>query len=113
MKSLLLTIGVVALTAMTINATAGDALLSPRAAQTQIKSGDVNGNDVNLVQAATSTVSPRATSNQIKTVTGTDSSANPALACAKAMNGAPRQIQACVEHATMPNCRSVTVATMK
>ena len=48
-RNLLLTIGAVALTAITINATASDALLSPRAAGNQIKHVSGTNNDVNPV----------------------------------------------------------------
>jgi hypothetical protein len=113
MKNLLLTIGAVALTAMTINATAADTLLSPRATGNQIKQVPGAANDVNLVAANAATVSPRAVSNQIKTVAGTNNDVNPAIACAKDMNGTPKAVAECISHTTMPNCNPMAVAAAK
>ena len=112
-RSLIFTIGAVALTAITINATASDALLSPRAAGNQIKHVSGTANDVNTVAANTATISPRAAGNQIKTVAGTNNDVNPALACAKNMNGTPKTVAECASHTTMPGCNPVTVAALK
>ena len=112
-RNLLLTIGAVALTAITINATANDALLSPRAAGNQIKYVSGTNNDVNLVNTTGITLSPRAAANQIAKVAGTNNDVNPALACAKNMTGSsPKAIQACASNplAPMPCC---AVATTK
>ena len=68
---------------------------------------------MNTVAANTATVSPRAAGNQIKTVAGTNNDVNPAIACAKNMNGSPRAIQACIESGTMSGCKTVAVAALK
>jgi hypothetical protein len=109
----LLLLGAAAFAAITINASASDAYLSPRAAGNQIQHVSGTANDVNLESANTATVSPRAAGNQIKTVASTSNDVNPAVACAASMNGSPRAIQACVEHTTMPGCQTMTVASAK
>jgi hypothetical protein len=112
-RNLLITIGAAAFAAITINAAASDALLSPRAAGNQIKHVSGTANDVNLVNTTGIAASPRATGNQIAAVAGTSSEVNPAAMCAKNMPGSPRAIQACVEHpGTMPGC-AMTVAPLK
>ncbi|MBU6411287.1 MAG: hypothetical protein KGR98_12955, partial [Verrucomicrobia bacterium] len=94
-RNLLITIGAAALAAITINATAADALLSPRAAGNQIKHVSGFSNDPNLVAAnrnVSSTgalLSPRAASVQIKTVPGVANDVNPALMCIRNMVGSP------------------------
>src|SRR5579872_710898 len=111
-RNLLLTIGAVALTAITVNATASDVLLSPRAAGNQIKHVSGTNNDVNLVKTTGITLSPRAAANQIAKVAGTNNDVNPALACAKNMTGSsPKAIQACAAHppAPMPCCAVATI----
>jgi hypothetical protein len=112
-RNLLLTLGATILAAITINATASDTLLSPRAAGNQIKHASGTANSVNAVAANTATVSPRAAGNQIAKVAGTSNEVNPAIACAANMNGSPRAIQACVEHTTMPGCNAAAVASAK
>ena len=112
-RNLLITLGAAAFAAITINATASDALLSPRAAGNQIKQVSGTANDVNLVGANRATISPRAVSNQIKTVAGTSNDVNPAIACAKSMNGSPKAVAECVSHTTMPGCQTVAVAAAK
>ena len=112
-RNLLLTIGAVALTAITINATASDALLSPRAAGNQIKHVSGTNNDVNLVNTTGVTLSPRAAANRIVTVAGTSSGVNPATFCSQHMTGSsPKAIQACAANplASMACC---AVATTK
>ena len=51
-RNLLLTLGAAAFAAITINATASDALLSPRAAGNQIQHVSGTANDVNLATAS-------------------------------------------------------------
>jgi len=79
---ILLTIGAFALTAITVNANAGDAVLSPRAAANQIKHVSGTNNDLNLLVANNNGValSPRAAANQIQTVPTVANDVNPALA---------------------------------
>ena len=112
-RNLLLTLGAAAFAAITINATAADALLSPRAAGNQIKQVAGTANDVNTVATTTATISPRAAGNQIKTVAGTGNDVNFALACAKNMTASPKAIQACIESGTMAGCKAMTVASAK
>ena len=68
--NLILTCGVAAFAAITLNATASDALLSPRAAGNRIQHVSGTASDVNLGTASTATVSPRAAGNKVTTVTG-------------------------------------------
>ena len=112
-RCLLITLGAAAFAAITINATASDALLSPRAAGSQIQQVSGTANDVNLVAASAATISPRAAGNQIATVAGTSNEANPAVACAKSMNGTPKAVAECTSHTTMPSCKPVTLASAK
>jgi hypothetical protein len=112
-RNLLITIGVAAFAAITSNATASNALLSPRAAGSQIQQVSGTANAVNLVSANTATVSPRGAGNQIATVAGTSSDVNFAVACAKSMNGTPKAVAECTSHTTMPSCKTVTVASAK
>jgi hypothetical protein len=118
-RNILITIGAVALAAITINATAAEPLLSPRAAGNQIKHVSGIANDPNLVAANNNVspsgalLSPRAASNQIKTVPGVANDVNPALVCAKTMTGSPKAIQACIESGTMSACKPVSVAPLK
>src|ERR1039457_5231320 len=108
-RKLLITLGAAAFAAITINATASDTLLSPRAIGSQIQHVSGTANDVNLVNTTGTTVAPRAAGNQIAKVAGTSTEVNPAIACAANMNGSPRAIQACVEHTTMPGCNTAAV----
>jgi hypothetical protein len=110
-RILLTTLGVAALAAITFNVNASDALLSPRAAGNQIKAAPAAVADRNLVtENQTAAVSPRALGNQTTTAASVANDVNPALACAKTMNGTPKTIQACVQQTTMPGCNLVTVA---
>lgn len=106
-RNLILTCGVAAFAAITINANASDSLLSPRAAGNQTRQVSGTASDVNTVAVNTATVSPRAAGNQIKTVAGQSNEVNPAVACAKSMAGSsPKAIQACAANpsAPMPCC---------
>ena len=115
MKTKLFLLGAAALTMLTINATASDALLSPRAAGNQIKTVAGIDHDPNLVSLDhyTVVISPRAYGNQFTTVGGINNDANPAAACAKTMSGTPKMVAECTSHTTMPGCQSVTVAPLK
>jgi hypothetical protein len=114
-RILLTAIGAAALTAITLNVNAGDALLSPRAAGNQTKIAPTATADRNLVAENQGVaVSPRALGNQTTTVASVANDVNPTMACARNMNGSPKTIQACVEHpGTMPGCNPVTVAPLK
>src|SRR5208282_5373393 len=96
-RSLLITVGVATLTAITINAGAYDIALSPRAAANQIKT--VPG--TTLAQAAPATgiaLSPRAAASKVSTVATVANDVNPALACRDAMTGSPKAVQACSDN---------------
>ena len=110
-RNLLIAIGAAAFAAITINATASDALLSPRAAGNQIQ--QVAGTANAVTPAATATISPRAAGNQLATVAGQVNEVNAAVACAKNMNGTPKAVAECTSHTTMPACKTVTVASAK
>ena len=107
-RILLTTIAAAAFAAITINVSAGEALLTPRAAGNQIKT--VPGVTTAALAPATQTLSPRAQGNQVKTVASTASEVTPAMACVSNMKGSPKTIQACAEHpATMLGCNPVAV----
>jgi len=112
-RNLLITLGAAAFAAITINATAGDAQISPRAAGNQIQRVSGTASDVNLATLGTATISPRATGNQIATVVGQSNEVNPAIACAKNINGTPKAVAECTSHTTMPACKTVAVASAK
>ena len=112
-RNLLLTLGAAAFTAITINATASAVSLSPRAAGNQIPHVSGTANDAITVAANPATISPRAAGNQIVTVAGQSNEANPAIACAKNMNGSPRAVAECTSHTTMPACKPIAVASAK
>ncbi len=107
----LLLLGAAAFAAITINATASDAYLSPRAAGNQIQ--QIAGTANVVTPAAAATISPRASGNQIVTVAGQLNEVNAAVACAKNMNGTPKAVAECTSHTTMPACKTVTVASAK
>lgn len=106
-----------ALTLTTLNAVAGQGpYLSPRAAGNQIKQVSGIANDPDLVAVDQGlALPPRDLGNQVATVSGTNGDVNPAIICAKTMNGSPKAIQACVQQpATMPGCNNkVAVAPLK
>jgi hypothetical protein len=111
-RNLLITLGAATFAAITINATASDALLSPRAAGSQIQHVSGTASDVNTVAVNTATVSPRAAGNQIKTVAGQSNEVNPATACAMNMAGSsPKAIQACAANPSAPMPCCVVAAT--
>ena len=112
-RNLLITLGAAAFAAITINATASDANLSPRAAGNQIQHVSGTANDANLATASTATISPRTAGNQIVTVAGQSNEVNPAVACGKNMNGSPKAVAECTSHTTMPACNPVAVASAK
>ncbi len=102
--NLLLTLGAAAFAAITINATASNALLSPRAAGNQIQQVSSAANTVNPANTGI-TVSPRAAGNQIATVASVSNEVNPATQCSRNMTASPKAIQACAANpANMPCC---------
>jgi len=112
---ILLTLGAVALTAITFNANANDVALSPRAAANQIKTVPGTNNDPNLLVANNNGValSPRAAANQIQTVPTVANDVNTALACRKMMTASPKAIAACEANPAMPGCNTVAAASAK
>jgi hypothetical protein len=107
-RNLLMTIGVAALAAITINVNASDALLSPRAAGNQIKVAS----DITAAQPApeAQSVSPRALGNQTLTVAGVANDVNPVMECHK-MIASPKAIQACAANpAGMSGCCKTAMA---
>jgi len=112
---ILLTIGAVVLTAITINANAGDVVLSPRAQANLIKHVAGTNNDPNLLVANNNGValSPRAAANQNQTVPAVADDVNPALACRKMMTASPKAIAACEANPAMPGCNTMAVAPLK
>jgi hypothetical protein len=113
--NLLMTIGAAALAAITFNATASSALLSPRALGNQIKILSGVANDSNLVAADQGlAIAPRAAGNQSTKVAGTSTEVTPASVCVKSMAGSPKAIQACTDQpGKMPVCNSTSVAVLK
>jgi hypothetical protein len=113
MKTLIpLTFAAVALTAFSLNVSASDALLTPRAKDTQTKIVAGANNDANLVANRNTSVTPRLLDTQTKKAAGTSQEeTNPSLMCARHMTGTPKQISECADHpgAAMPCC----VASMK
>ncbi|HEV2454256.1 MAG TPA: hypothetical protein VGY98_08345 [Verrucomicrobiae bacterium] len=118
-RNILTTLGAVTVAAMAFNFNASAALLSPRAAGNEIMHTARTNNDPNLVVLGVTSgefaayASPRASGNQVAVVAGTNNEVNPAVACAKTMNGTPKAIEACVSQTTMPGCKLVTVAPLK
>jgi hypothetical protein len=114
-RNLIMTIGVAALAAITINVSADQVYLTPRAQGNQIKHFDGRYNDPNLIDTwHAEVITPRAAGNQATTVAGVANDVNPAMTCARTMNGSPKAIQACIESGTMSGCSSsMTVAPLK
>jgi len=110
-RNLLMTIGVAALAAITLNVNASDALLSPRAQGNQIEVAPAATADRNFVAANQgSTVSPRALGNQTLTVAGVANDVNPVMECNK-MITSPKAIQACAANpAGMSGCCKTAAA---
>lgn len=110
--TVLLLLGVAALTTVAFTSSAADTALSPRAKDNQII--HVQGTSAaTATVASTAALSPRAAANQIQTVGGTNNDANPALACRKMMSGSPKAVGACSDNPAMPLCNPVAVAPLK
>ena len=109
-RNLLFTLGAVTLTAITLNAAANDALLSPRAAGNQVKAVAGANNNVNPVNTVGTAISPRVLANQTKTVAGATGDVNPATLCASHMTGGPKAIQACAANPGNMPCCAVSAA---
>lgn len=100
----LLTIGAAVLAAITINVSAGNALLSPRAADNQTKIVPAVANEPNLAVANQGTISPRAAGNQVQTVSDTE-----ILAAKCPVIGSPKYV-ATAGNAARTSCCKMTVA---
>lgn len=104
-----------AITAFTFSTFASDALLSPRQKDNQARvvtsSVSTQGGAVAYVTSdAPVVLSPRGKDNQSMMVKGVANDSNPALTCAKNMNGTPKMISECASHTTMPGCATVASA---
>jgi hypothetical protein len=109
----LITLGAVAVTAITLNINASGALLSPRAAGNEIIHTAGTNNDVNLVAlglTSTEYAAPRLAGNKAVTVTGVNTAVNPSTLCSQNMTASPKAIQTCAVNplAPMPCCAVVT-----
>ena len=101
-RTLLTTISAAALAAITINVSAGEALLTPREAGNQIKV--IPGVTAAQPAFTTQAVSPRALGNQTITVASVANDVNPVMECHK-MIASPKAIQACAANpAGMSGC---------
>jgi hypothetical protein len=101
---LLIALGVAAFA--TLNVMAADALLSPRAADNQIKIVAGVNNDPNLTATGLTSASPRLIDNRVTTVAGTSTAVTPT--CTRKMAGTPKMIGACADHPGAPmSCCSV------
>ncbi|MEI9961180.1 MAG: hypothetical protein WDM76_08675 [Limisphaerales bacterium] len=105
-RILLTILGAAALAAITTNVNAGSALLSPRASSIEIKHVSGVANDPNLVSLNTGRfVSPRASSIEIKRVSGVAS-----VAAAKCpVLGSPKYVELAGKSART-SCCGLTVA---
>ncbi len=107
----LLTLGTTTLVAATLNLTAADAFLSPRAAASVIPQVAGVNRDANLLAQDTAVaLSPRAASNQIKTVASVRNDVNLALMCRKVMTASPKAIAVCAANPVMPCCEAVVAS---
>jgi hypothetical protein len=103
MNTNLLLLGAAILTGGVVSGFAGDVLLSPRAADNQIKYAPSEATmpattATPAAAASTTTLSPRAADNQVVKVAGGSTQVNPAVTCAKNMTGSPKAIGACLEN---------------
>jgi len=108
-RNSLITLGAVAVAAITLNLNASAALLSPRAAGNEIIHTAGTNNDVNLVAlglTSTEYAAPRLAGNKVVTVAGSNLAVNPSTLCSQNMTASPKAIQACAANplAPMPCC---------
>jgi len=108
----LITLGAVAVAAITLNLNASGALLSPRAAGNEIIHTAGTNNDVNLVVlglTSTEYAAPRLAGNKVVAVAGTNKEVNPATLCSQNMIASPKAVQTCAMNpANMPCCAIAT-----
>ena len=103
-----MTLGAVAMTAITLNAVAAEPLLSPRAVTVQHKTVAGLNADVNLINTAGITVAPRAI-DRVPTVTGANNEVNPVAGC-RGMTASPKLIAECAATPGMPGCKKLADA---
>jgi len=95
----------------TINVMATDALLSPRASEQQPKFVSGVNTDPNLAAPGLTSVSPRFVDNQSKTVVGKSTGTSASAVCVRRMAGSPKMVSACADHPGAPmSCCSVADA---
>ncbi len=93
-----LTLASLALALVSLNVVAGEALLSPRARDNQIRVVATTDSSPNTVtQNRDAVASPRTIDNQIKTVAGTDTSPD-TLTCNRKMLASPKALGECTSH---------------
>lgn len=114
MKTRILLLGAM-VTVFTLSTFAGEAFLSPRAKDNQIKIVKSTAKTAATELASTATtptklMSPRAADNQLKQVKGVVNERNPYLECQRNMTGSPKAVQLCIEGGAMP---VMTVAPLK
>lgn len=99
--------------AFTFSSFAAEPLLSPRAKGNQIKHVSYNaetpGTTIAYVETTPALLSPRAAGNQLKVVKGTTDETSMALICLQTMDGSPKAVAECSQHANMPGCATVAV----
>lgn len=92
----------------TANIMASEALLSPRASEQQSKIVSGVNTDPNLAAPGLVSTSPRLVDNQSKTVAGKSTGESPSAVCVRRMAGSPKMISACADHPGAPmSCCSV------
>ena len=102
--------------AFTFSSFAAEPLLSPRAKGNQINvvssvAPAAPAITIAYVETTPAQLSPRAAGNQVKVVKGIANETSLALICLQTMNGSPKAVTECSQHANMPSC--VSVAPLK
>lgn len=93
-----LTLASLALALVTLNVIAGEALLSPRARDNQIRVVAATDNSPNTATLNRDVVaSPRTIDNQIKTVAGASNGPD-TLTCSRKMLASPKAVGECTSH---------------
>lgn len=108
---ILLALGAITLAVTTVNLTAADALLSPRAAGNVIQHVAGVNNGINGQADATVALSPRAAASQINNAPIVPNDVNLALMCRQVMTASPRAINACQANPAMPCCTPAVAIT--
>ena len=95
--------------AFTVTTFAAEPVLTPRAADNQIKAVTGIAATPAAAVAAPVLLSPRAAGNQITVAKGGNDDLNPALGCPAKMAGSPKTVAECGTHTTMPGCATVAM----